>query len=65
MSALNSVALLTECSSGEWGENCLHTCGKCKDEESCNRFYGTCGNGCIPGYKHTQLCNDGMTLNHL
>ncbi|XP_041350901.1 multiple epidermal growth factor-like domains protein 10 isoform X1 [Gigantopelta aegis] len=38
-----------ECSNGTHGKNCEQTCSNCK-ESNCDRFNGTCVNGCIAGY---------------
>ncbi|XP_056014348.1 uncharacterized protein LOC125676360 isoform X2 [Ostrea edulis] len=37
----------TECTNGWYGEDCIEACsGNCADNTTCNRFNGTCSNGC-------------------
>ncbi|XP_041377802.1 multiple epidermal growth factor-like domains protein 10 [Gigantopelta aegis] len=38
-----------ECSNGTHGTNCEQICSNCK-ESNCDRFNGTCFDGCIAGY---------------
>lgn len=44
--------MITECSDGTYGYNCVNKCsGHCLNDSSCNKQTGQCDGGCKPGYK--------------
>ena len=48
------------CEDGTFGEGCME-CGHCKYNRPCNKFNGTCSDGCAPGYEG-ELCDQGKKL---
>lgn len=49
------------CPNGYFGRKCLETCGKCLDDQTCDRVNGTCLGGCHEGLKG-ELCKIGNCL---
>ncbi|XP_056002282.1 multiple epidermal growth factor-like domains protein 10 isoform X2 [Ostrea edulis] len=54
------------CNKGLFGANCLHVCGHCAGNATCDHVNGSCPSGyCAPGWKHSsngkcdQECDDG------
>ena len=54
MAYIMRAKLFSVCSSGSYGVNCTQTCGKCRNDETCNTVYGHCS-GCMDGYTETDL----------
>ncbi|XP_070192911.1 uncharacterized protein [Littorina saxatilis] len=52
------------CKPGLYGEQCNQTCsGHCKDNDTCDNYYGTCPRGCEPGWTTPfcyQNCPEGV-----
>ena len=44
---------VTVCIEGTYGPDCVHTCGKCKNNESCDGVTGACSE-CLTGYQSTR-----------
>lgn len=52
--------MITECSDGTYGYNCLNKCsGHCLYDYPCNKKTGHCDKGCSPGYTTDSACNKG------
>ncbi|XP_070193546.1 receptor-type tyrosine-protein phosphatase mu-like isoform X1 [Littorina saxatilis] len=52
------------CKDGLYGAQCDQTCsGHCKDNDTCDNYYGTCPTGCSTGYRGADCrcghCRDG------
>ena len=37
---------ISECDDGYYGTNCLHDCGSCESNVTCNKSTGACPDGC-------------------
>lgn len=44
-----------ECEDGYYDNMCRSVCGHCKNGETCDKYNGTCLNGCEPNFK-TPFC---------
>ena len=44
------IICYTECEGGYYGETCSNKCGKCRNDENCDKTNGTC-TSCLAGYK--------------
>lgn len=44
----------SECPDGKFGETCVYDCGHCFNN-SCNNTNGICEQGCLPGYKPSDV----------
>ncbi|XP_069126911.1 proto-oncogene tyrosine-protein kinase receptor Ret-like isoform X1 [Argopecten irradians] len=45
-----------QCERFYYGINCVHSCGHCRDDATCDPVSGECMNGCVPGWTG-QFCN--------
>ena len=58
-----SVAAITDCDDGQYGDDCLLKCGRCVGGVPCNKSTGQCPNGCPPGLL-PPLCQTGKDNDH-
>ena len=56
------VIYVTECDDGQFGENCVFTCGTCLNEFPCNKTTGLCDEGCAPGYNGKYCTNSKFEM---
>lgn len=52
---IHIAILFLECEGGYYDNICRSVCGQCINGEMCDKYNGTCVNGCEPNFK-TPLC---------
>lgn len=51
----NNISIFLECEDGYYDNMCRSVCGNCINRKLCDKYNGTCVNGCKPNFK-TPLC---------
>lgn len=53
-----SYLVLAECADGYFGQHCEYDCKCHSPNEVCDKYHGTCDNGCAPGWQGSS-CRQG------
>ena len=57
-------SFLQACANGDYGQDCLLTCGNCAGGVACNHIDGMCPSGCEPGWV-VGTCSEGIIIFHI